>query len=126
MVNQYRYGIDKFNTEFPGGSKEYLEDSYDAFIREIREETGYNIDKDNIKLLGQYYQNVGNSKGKVYIFYAETNNDELKEQILDEFEHIKLVEMTSDELKTYVSGNSYLLTQYVYMKYKESKYDKLS
>ena len=76
--------------------------------------------------MGQYYQNVGNSKGKVYIFYAETNNDELKEQILDEFEHIKLVEMTSDELKMYVLGNSYLLTQYVYMKYKESKYDKLS
>ena len=126
MVNQYRYGIDKFNIEFPGGSKEYLENSYDAFIREIREETGYNINKDNIKLLGQYYQNVGNSKGKVYIFYAETNNDELKEQILDEFEHIKLVEMTSDELKMYVLGNSYLLTQYVYMKYKESKYDKLS
>lgn len=126
MVNQYRYGIDKFNTEFPGGSKDYVENPYDAFIREVKEETGYNLNKDNVKLLGEYYQNVGNSKGKAYIFYAETCNDELKEQLLDEFEHIKLVEMTADELEKYVSSNSYLLTQYVYLKYKGSEYAKLS
>ncbi len=126
MVNQYRYGIDRFYTEFPGGSKSYLEDPYDAFIREVREETGYNIQKDNVKLLGQYYQNVGNSKGKAYIFYAETNNEELKEQQLEEFEHIKLVEMTPDELDKYTSSNSYLMTQFVYFKYKESKYGKIS
>ena len=126
MVNQYRYGIDIFYTEFPGGSKSYLEDPYDAFIREVREETGYNIQKDNVKLLGQYYQNVGNSKGKAYIFYAETNNEELKEQQLEEFEHIKLVEMTPDELDKYTSSNSYLMTQFVYFKYQESKYGKIS
>lgn len=126
MVNQYRYGIDRFNTEFPGGSKDYLEDSYDAFIREVGEETGYHINKNNVKLLGSYYQNVGNSKGKAYIFYAETTNEELKEQQLDEFEHIKVVEMDSLELEKYISSNSYLLTQYVYLKYKGSKYEKLS
>lgn len=126
MVSQYRYGIDKFNTEFPGGSKDYLEDPYDAFIREIKEETGYNIQKNNIKLLGQYYQNVGNSKGKVYIFYAETSNDELKEQQLDEFEHIQVVNMNSDELENYVERNSYLLTQYTYLKYKEANHERLS
>lgn len=118
MVNQYRYGIDKYNTEFSGGGKEYLEDSYDAWIREVKEETGYNIKKDNVKLLGSYYQNVGNSKGKVYIFYGETCNDELKDQQLDEFEHIKTVEMDSLELEKHISNNSYLLTQYVYLKYK--------
>lgn len=123
MVNQYRYGIDRFHTEFPGGSKNYLEDSYDAFIREVREETGYNIQRDNVQLLGQYYQNVGNSKGKAYVFYAETDNEELQSQQLDEFEHIKIVEMTSEELEKYASNSSYLLTQLVYFKYKESKHD---
>lgn len=126
MVNQYRYGIDRFNTEFPGGSKSYSEDPYEAFMREVREETGYNIQKDNVQLLGQCYQNVGNSKGKAYIFYAETDNKELHEQQLDEFEHIKLVEMTLEELEKYASNNSYLLTQLVYFKYKESRHDKLS
>ena len=123
MVNQYRYGIDKYNTEFPGGGKEYLEDSYDAWIREVKEETGYNIKKDNVKLLGSYYQNVGNSKGKVYIFYGETCNDELKDQQLDEFEHIKTVEMDSLELEKHISNNSYLLTQYVYLKYKGDNHE---
>ncbi len=126
MVNQYRYGIDKFNTEFTGGSKDYLEDANDAFIREVKEETGYHLHKDNVKLLGSFYQNVGNSKGKVYIFYGETSNEELKEQQLDEFEHIKVIEMDADELEKYISSDSYLLTQYVYLKYKESKYENVS
>ncbi len=124
MVHQYRYGIDKFNIEFPGGSKDYLEDPYDAFIREVKEETGYQLSKDHIKSLGSYYQNVGNSKGRVYIFYGETSNQELKEQQLDEFEHIKVIEMDSDELEKYVESNSYLLTQFIYSKYKESNYGK--
>lgn len=123
MVNQYRYGIDRYNTEFPGGSKDYLEDSYDAWIREVKEETGYTLKKDNVKLLGTYYQNVGNSKGKVYIFYSETSNDELENQQLDEFEHIKIIEMDSLELEKYISSNSYLLTQYVYLKYRGNKHE---
>ena len=123
MVNQYRYVIDRYNTEFPGGSKDYLEDSSDAWIREVKEETGYTLKKDNVKLLGIYYQNVGNSKGKVYIFYSETSNDELENQRLDEFEHIKIIEMDSLELEKYISSNSYLLTQYVYLKYRGNKHE---
>ena len=123
MVNQYRYGIDRYNTEFPGGSKDYLEDSYDAWIREVKEETGYTLKKGNVKLLGSYYQNVGNSKGKVYIFYGETSNDELENQQLDEFEHIKIIELDSLELEKCISSNSYLLTQYVYLKYRGNKHE---
>lgn len=62
---------------------------------------------------------MGYSKDEVYIFYAETSNDELREQQLDEFEHIKIVNMDSEELEKYISNNSYLLTQYIYLKYKE-------
>lgn len=117
MVRQYRYGIDKYNIEFPGGSKDYQEDPYDAWIREVLEETGYHIKKSNVKLLGSYYQNVGNSKGKVYIFYGETNQLELEKQHLDLFEHITIIEMDDEELKRYIKTNSYLLTEYVYLKY---------
>lgn len=119
MINQYRYGIDKYNTEFPGGSKGYLEDATDAFIREVREETGYILNTKNTKLLDSYYQNVGNSKGKVYIFYSEVSNDQLGKQELDEFEHIEVIEMDNLELKKYIDSDSYLMTQIVYRKYKE-------
>lgn len=121
MINQYRYGIDKYNTEFPGGSKGYLEDATDAFIREVREETGYILNTKNTKLLDSYYQNVGNSKGKVYIFYSEVSNDKLGKQELDEFEHIEVIEMDNLELKKFIGSDSYLMTQIVYRKYKEKQ-----
>ena len=124
MVDQYRYGIDRHNTEFPGGSKDYLEDPYDAWIREVKEETGYNLKKQNVKILGSFYQNVGNSKGKAYIFYGETENQELGTPNREEFEHIKIVEMDSSELDQYVSSNYYLMTQFVYSKYKAKQYEK--
>ncbi len=121
MVNQYRYGIDKYNTEFPSGSKDYTEDAFDAWIREVKEETGYLLKKENIKQIGSYYQNVGNSKGKAYIFYGETTDSELDRQQLDEFEHITVKEMTAEELEKYVMNDSYILTQLIYMKYKNRK-----
>lgn len=123
MVSQYRYGIDKNNIEFPGGSKDYLEDPYDAFMREVKEETGYCLNKDNIKFIDSFYQNVGNSKGKVYLFYATVTSGELMEQQLDEFEHIKIIEMDSIELEKFVKKDSYLLTQLIYTKYKAGNYE---
>lgn len=121
MVKQYRYGIDKYNTEFPGGSKDYLEDAFDAYLREVKEETGYILSKDDTKLLGSFYQNVGNSKGKVYVFYAEVSDKDLAEAELDEFEHIEVVEMDDKELASYVSKDYYMMTQLIYSKYKEWK-----
>lgn len=119
MVKQYRYGIDKYNIEFPGGSKDYVEEAIDAYLREIKEETGYKVSKENAKLLGSFYQNVGNSKGKVYIFYAEVSDNDLGEAELDEFEHVEVVEMNDVELKNYLSKDNYMLTQLIYSKYKE-------
>ncbi len=119
MVKQYRYGIDKYNIEFPGGSKDYVEEAIDAYLREIKEETGYKVSKENAKLLGSFYQNVGNSKGKVYIFYAEVSDNDLGEAELDEFEHVEVVEMKDVELKNYLSKDNYMLTQLIYSKYKE-------
>lgn len=119
MVKQYRYGIDKYNIEFPGGSKDYVEEAIDAYLREIKEETGYRVSKENAKLLGSFYQNVGNSKGKVYIFYAEVSDNDLGEAELDEFEHVEVVEMNDVELKNYLSKDNYMLTQLIYSKYKE-------
>lgn len=124
MVNQYRYGIDRFTSEFPAGYKAYEENEYDAFIREVKEETGYKLNKDNVHLLGSYYQNTGNSKGKVYMFYAETTNAELDKQDLDEFEHINVVEMDEAEFVKYMNQDNYVLTQLIYAKFRGSKYGK--
>lgn len=41
MVNQFRYGIDAFSWEIPGGVIDRGEDPVAAGVRELREETGY-------------------------------------------------------------------------------------
>ncbi len=41
LVKQFRYGINDFSTEIPGGVVEKGEDFLAAGLRELREETGY-------------------------------------------------------------------------------------
>lgn len=41
LVRQFRYGIDEFSLEIPGGVMEPGEDPVTAGLRELREETGY-------------------------------------------------------------------------------------
>jgi ADP-ribose pyrophosphatase len=41
LVRQFRYGIDDFSLEIPGGVIEAGEDPVAAGVRELREETGY-------------------------------------------------------------------------------------
>ncbi|MGH7956877.1 MAG: NUDIX hydrolase, partial [Opitutaceae bacterium] len=41
LVRQFRYGIDEFSLEIPGGVIDAGEDPVVAGIRELREETGY-------------------------------------------------------------------------------------
>ncbi|HEX3728366.1 MAG TPA: NUDIX hydrolase [Opitutaceae bacterium] len=41
LVRQFRYGIDDFSLEIPGGVIESGEDPVAAGVRELREETGY-------------------------------------------------------------------------------------
>ena len=55
LVNQFRYGIDAFSLEIPGGVVDAGEDPVAAGLRELREETGY--DGVRARLLGSIRPN---------------------------------------------------------------------
>lgn len=55
MIRQFRYGIDEFSLEIPGGVMEPGEDPVAAGLRELREETGFTGAP--AKLLGKVHPN---------------------------------------------------------------------
>jgi len=55
LVRQFRFGIDDFSLEIPGGVMERGEDPLGAGQRELREETGYT--GENARLLGRVHPN---------------------------------------------------------------------
>jgi 8-oxo-dGTP pyrophosphatase MutT (NUDIX family) len=55
MVRQFRFGIDAFSLEIPGGVMEPGEDSVTAGLRELREETGFSGGP--ARLLGRVHPN---------------------------------------------------------------------
>lgn len=55
LVNQFRYGIDEFSVEIPGGVIDAGEDCVAAGLRELREETGFVGEK--ARLLGRVHPN---------------------------------------------------------------------
>lgn len=76
--------------EFPAGYIEKDEESIDAGVRELAEETGYIADA--IIQLNEHYQNPGLTPTPVEIFLA-TNCQKLLEQKLDKGEFIKYIEV---------------------------------
>ena len=55
LVRQFRFGIDDFSLEIPGGVMEPGEDPVAAGLRELREETGY--EGKNARLIGASHPN---------------------------------------------------------------------
>ena len=68
MIKQYRYGIDGFTCEIPGGMCDPGELPLDAAIRELREETGYAARK--IVELGWVHPNPAIQNNRCHSYLA--------------------------------------------------------
>lgn len=92
LVNQYRFGVDKFSWEFPGGIMEEGEDPKEAAARELVEETGY---VGEIKVLGGFSPNPAIQNNQAFFAIAK-NCKKLEETHWDEHEEIesKLVKIS--------------------------------
>lgn len=69
MVNQFRYGVDSFSWEVPGGVIERGEDPVAAGLRELAEETGY-VGK-SARLLGSVNPNPAIMNNRCHLVLVE-------------------------------------------------------
>jgi 8-oxo-dGTP pyrophosphatase MutT (NUDIX family) len=69
LVRQFRYGINEFSLEIPGGVMEPGEDPVTAGLRELREETGYTGAP--AKLLGSIHPNPAIQSNRCHFVFVE-------------------------------------------------------
>ena len=90
VVRQLRYGIMKETVEFPSGTVEKGENPRDAAARELLEETGIKVNKEDLQGLFCCSPNPAFMMNTKYIYYVNLNKVNYTEvgQKLDEHEHI--------------------------------------
>jgi ADP-ribose pyrophosphatase len=69
LVRQFRYGIDDFSTEIPGGVIEPGEDPLAAGLRELLEETGYAGER--ARIIGSVYPNPAIQDNRCHFVLVE-------------------------------------------------------
>ena len=69
LVNQFRFGVDTFSLEIPGGVIDLGEPPLDAGLRELREETGYS--GTNARIIGSVHPNPAIQSNKCHLVLVE-------------------------------------------------------
>lgn len=95
MVRQYRHGIRDFTLEFPGGVIDLGDTPEEAALRELREETGYEVEE--ILPVGMVYPNPAIQTNRCFTFLGR-NAKQIYEQELDELEDIEVVTVPAGKI----------------------------
>ena len=92
LEKQYRYAYDEVLFELPAGKLEANEDSYEAGLRELEEETGYKAER--LINFGQMYPTCGYSNEIIYLYVAEGLSQSKRRLDEDEFIDLEYVELS--------------------------------
>lgn len=99
LTHQFRFPLDRWIYDLPGGGKQKDESLEEAAIRECREEVG--IAPKKIEKLNMFYPNPARTDWPAYVFYCE-EFDSSKLEINDPSENVETVLMPVKEFKKLV------------------------
>lgn len=71
LVKQFRVGSENYLTEIVAGTVEENEEQDKTISREITEETGYNVDKQ--EFVKAFYMSPGSNTEKLFLYYCEVS-----------------------------------------------------
>jgi len=83
LMNGWRHQLNEFVIQAPAGFVENDEDPEDTALRELKEETIFTCDKNNLISLGSYLPDAGLIEGRVGLFLAK---DCFKAEKVDQYE----------------------------------------
>jgi ADP-ribose pyrophosphatase len=95
LVRQFRYGIDDFSLEIPGGVMDRGEDPVAAGLRELREETGYVGGP--AQILGTVHPNPAMQNNRSHLVLVE-NAHRLADLEWDEDEELEILTRPVEEV----------------------------
>lgn len=96
LTLQHRYLQDKQSIEFPAGGLVNGESPSDAATRELREETGYDIEE--LSKVGTFEPSNGKNKNEAHVYIAQLQEVQ-GDQLLDSTEDIEILYRRPDEVE---------------------------
>ncbi len=97
LVRQYRYGSDSIHLELPSGMLLEGEDPRECALRELAEETGYDVER--CDLVAEYFPEAVRSAARAYVFMA-SGAVKAREPQLDATEHLEVELATLARFRT--------------------------
>ena len=115
LVKQFRFGTNKIEMEIPGGCIAKEEEPKKCAQRELREETGFHVDLDNLTQIGVVDANPAIQNNRCYTFLAEKISSS-GEQNLDLDEIIEFKFASKEQVRKYIRNgqitNTYIIAAF--------------
>lgn len=99
-VRQYRHAVNKYTIEIPAGGIGVDKEPLTGALRELKEETGYECNIDEVKHLIDIYTSVGFCNEKIYIYEGKVVRK--GDTHPDENEFVRVKKYSVSELKQMV------------------------